>query len=172
GALHVVVAAEDIGATARYTDVAQRQLQDAVGTHVVVADMVLRAAHAPDQGAGPVFGHGLGNLVHFFPGDAGHVVHHLGRPLPDLLPHVLHAVDALADVLLVFPAVLEDVPQYPPDQRHVGAGAKAHVLIGMRGSAGEARIGHDHDGAVLLAAQDMLHRHRVRLGCVAADEKH
>ena len=48
-ALHVVVATEDVCATAGTTDVTQGQLQDAVGAGVVVAVGVLRATHAPDQ---------------------------------------------------------------------------------------------------------------------------
>ena len=42
GTLHIVVTAEDVGATARLAHIAQGQLQDAGGTHHGVADGVLR----------------------------------------------------------------------------------------------------------------------------------
>ena len=49
--LHIVVAAEDVRSATLATHVPERQLQDAVGTGVVVALGVLGAAHAPDDGA-------------------------------------------------------------------------------------------------------------------------
>ena len=70
GALHVVVAAEDVGAAAGDAHVAERQLQDAVGAHVGVADRVLRAAHAPDHGAGLVGGERLGDAAQLRAGHA------------------------------------------------------------------------------------------------------
>ena len=42
----------------------------------------------------------------------------------------------------------------------------------MGGGSREARVRHDHLGAVLLRPQDVLHRHRVRFSRVAADEEH
>ena len=77
------------------------------------------------------------------PGNAGDALDLLGRPLLDLLAHVIHAVDALRDELLVLPAVLEDVPEHAPDHRDVGAGPDAHIFGGMRGGAREARIDDD-----------------------------
>ena len=62
GALHVVVAAEDVGAAAADADVAQRQLQQARGAHDGVADGVLGLAHAPDDGARAVLRHDGGDL--------------------------------------------------------------------------------------------------------------
>src|SRR5690606_29927721 len=64
GALHVVVAAEDVGATAGTADVAQRQLQDARGAHHGVADTVLRLSHAPHHGARAVLVQRLGHAEH------------------------------------------------------------------------------------------------------------
>ena len=93
-------------------------------------------------------------------------------PLGDFRADVLHAEDALGDELLVLPAVLEDVPEHAPDQRHVGAGADAHVLVGVRRRAREARVDDDELAAVLLAAQDVLHRDGMRFGGIAADEEH
>jgi hypothetical protein len=93
--------------------------------------------------------------------------------LGDFGADLVHAVDALGDELLVLPAVLEDVPQDAPDHRDVGAGAEADVVGGMGRGAGEARVDDDDVGALLfLAGQDVLQRHRVRLGRVRAHEDH
>src|SRR5205814_873970 len=82
-------------------------------------------------------------------------------------------VDALLDELLVFPAVLEDVPDYPVDHWDVGPRAQPHVFGRMRRGAGHARVDHDHVGALcLLAFQQVLQRHRMRLGGVATHDDH
>jgi hypothetical protein len=52
---------------------------------------------------------------------------------------------------------------------NVGAGADAHVLVGLGRGAGEARVDHDHLAAVFLGVQHVQHGHRVRLGGVRAD---
>ena len=49
GALHVVMAAEDVGAGAGRADIAGQQQRDAARAHVGGADGVLGLAHAPDQ---------------------------------------------------------------------------------------------------------------------------
>jgi hypothetical protein len=104
---------------------------------------------------------------------AGHPLDLLRRPLLDLLADVVHAVDALPDELLVLPAVLENVPEQTIDHRNVRAGSQPHIFGGVRGSAGHARIDHDHVGAVeLLAGEQVLQRHRMRLGRVAAHDHH
>src|SRR5690606_15407490 len=109
--LHVVVAAEDVGAAARDTDVAECQLYDAGGTHHGVADGVLRLAHAPYQRRGPVLRHRFGRFIQRRLGHAAHTLHFRRRPgLQHFFAHLVHAVDARVDVFLVFPAVIEDVP--------------------------------------------------------------
>ena len=171
-ALHVVMTTEDVGAATGYTDIAECQLERAVGPGVVVADRVLGAAHAPDEGAGTVVGHRLGCRIHLvlrYPGDALDLVR---RPLGDLGHDLFHAVDALADVLLVFPAILEDVVHHAPDDRYVGARADAQEVVGMRSGAGETRVDHDHRCIVfLLGLEDVLQRYRVRLGRVGTNQQ-
>ena len=49
GALHVVVAAQDVGAHAGAADIAGHQQRDAACAHIGGADRVLGLAHAPDQ---------------------------------------------------------------------------------------------------------------------------
>jgi len=73
------------------------------------------------------------------------------------------------DVLLVLPAVLEDVVQDTEQERDVRSRTDADVLVGLGCRARETRVG-DHDlAAGLLRVQRMQHRHRVRLGGIRAD---
>jgi len=103
GPLHVVMAAENVGAAAGLAHVAQGQLEVAVGAGVVVADGVLDAAHAPDEGARTVFIHEFGGLVDQLFWYAGHPLHLLRGPVGDLLADLVHPVDALSDELLSLP---------------------------------------------------------------------
>ena len=166
-ALNVVVAAEDIGATAGRAHIAERQLQDAVGPGIVITVGVLGAAHAPDHSAGPVHGERTGDPLQLRARSAGHTLDLLRRPARNLVAHHVHAVDALADKILVFPAVLEDVPENAPDQRHVSARAETHILVGMGCRTREARITDDDLGAVLLLGlKNVQQCYRMRLGRV------
>ncbi len=94
-ALDVVMAAEDIGAAARHPDVAQGQLQDTEQPDGMAGDMMLGDAHAPDDGAGPVLRHGLGDLVDLVFRDAGDVFNLFGRPFFHFLADVVHGIDPL-----------------------------------------------------------------------------
>ena len=172
-ALHVGVAAEDVGAGAGRADVAGGEQRDAERAHVGGADRVLGRAHAPDQRRGLLGREHLGDALELRARHAGDALDLFRRPLLDLLADVVHAVDALLDEFLVFPAVLEDVPEHPVDHRNVGAGADAHILGGMRRGAGHARVDDDHVRPLhLLAFQHVLQRHRMRLGGIAAHDDH
>ena len=114
-ALDVVVAAENVGATAGHPDVAERQLQDARCAHHRVADRVLRLPHAPDDRRGPVFGHQRRDLQDACFRHTADLLDLVGRPLRHhFFADLVHAVDAVVDVLLVLPAVLEDVVEHAP----------------------------------------------------------
>ncbi len=171
-ALHVGVAAEDVGAHAGSADVAGGEQQNAARPHVGGADRMLGLPHCPDQ-AGRLLGcEHLGDALELRSRHAGNALHLFGRVFLDLLADVVHAVDALLDELLVFPAVLEDVPQHAPEHRNVGAGPQPHVLCGMRRRPRQARIGDDEVRPVeLLAFEQMLQRHRMRLGGIATEEE-
>ena len=172
-ALHVAMAAEDVGAVAEAADIAGGEQQDAERAHVGGADRVLGRAHAPDQRRRLLLGKGLGDPLELRLRNAGDALDLVGRPFLDLLADVVHAVDALLDELLVLPAVLEDVPEHPPDDRDVGAGADAHVVRRMRRSAGEPRLDDDEVRAVeLLALDQVLQRHRMRFRRIAAHDDH
>ena len=170
-ALHVAMPAEDVGPGTRRTDVAGRQQQVAIGAHVRRADRVLRAAHAPDEGRRLLRREGLGDPLEVRLRNAGDALD-LGRiVLLHLLADLVHSPDALADELLILPAVLEDVPHDPPDDGDVGARAHADVIRRVRRRPGEARIDDDDVRAVgLLARQDVLERDRMRLGRVRPHE--
>jgi hypothetical protein len=107
------------------------------------------------------------------PGHARDVLDLLGRPVLHFLADEIHPPHALADVFLVLPAVLEDVPQQAPNQGDVRAGAEADILSGMRGGSREARVADDERRVVLLLGlEQVLQRYGMRLGGVAADEEH
>ena len=72
--------------------------------------------------------------------------------------------------VLVLPAVLEDVPEHAPDQRNVGRRPDPYILGRVRRRAGEARIATIRCAAVDLLPAGVLHRDRMRLGRVRADE--
>ena len=169
-ALHVVVAAEDVGTAAGHADVAERELHQTRGAHHRIADGVLRLSVAPDDGARPVLGHDLGDVVAGRLVDAAGLLHigrgpfrhHLGTDL-------VHAVDPVVDVLLVFPAVVEDVIHDAEQERNIRSRADAHVFVGLGRRPRETRIDHDHLRAGFLGVQHVQHRHRMRLGRIRAD---
>ena len=168
-ALHVIVAAEDVGATAGDADVAEHQLQDTHGADVGVTDRVLRLAHTPDDGGRLILGHHLGNPQHFGLGNAGHVLDLVRGPFHDFFLDLVDAVHAGLQVLLVFPAVLEDMIEQAPDERDVGARADAAIHVGLGGGTGKARIDDGDLAAIFLGMQQVQHRHRVRLGSIRTD---
>ncbi len=172
-ALHVAVAAENVGAVAEAADIAGRQQQDAERAHVGGADGVLGRAHAPDQRRRLLLGEFFGHALELRLRHAGDALDFVRRPLLDLLADIVHAVDALLDELLVLPAVLEDVPEHAPDHRNVGAGTDAHEVGRVRGGAGEPRLDHDQVGAIeLLAFEQVLQRDRMRFRRIAAHDDH
>ena len=147
-ALHVGVAAEDVGAGAGRADIAGGEQQDAARAHVGRADRVLGRAHAQIRVDGFSVANILATRSSCAPGTPVTRSTSSGVPLLDLLADVVHAVDALFDELLVFPAVLEDVPEHSVDDRNVGAGTQPHIFRGMRGGAGQARIDDDEVRAI------------------------
>jgi len=62
-ALHIIMAAENIGPATGSTHIAQSQLQRTICTGVVIPVCVLCAAHTPDKGARTIIGHGLGHTL-------------------------------------------------------------------------------------------------------------
>ena len=171
-ALDVVVTAKDVRAAAGNTDVAERELKHTQCANVRASDRVLGDAHAPDDGTGTVLRERLGDELHLIVGNSGHLLDAVGCPLRRFLADLVHSVHAIRDVRLVLPAVVEDGSDDAPDQRNVGTGSDAYVVMGLCGGAREARIDDDHACALFLRVQDHLHRHRMRLGRVGAEELH
>src|ERR1019366_4996297 len=115
-------------------------------------------------------GHPLRHPVDLRFVDTAGFLHLVGGPFGEyFFAHLVHAVDAVMDVLRVFPAVLEDVMQEAEQERNVGARADAHVFVGLRRRSREARIDDDHLAAGFLGMQHVQHRYRVRFGRVRAD---
>src|SRR5205085_2179991 len=123
--LHVVVTAIDVRPAARDADIAERKLKDAGGSHDRIAGGVLGLSHRPDDGARFVLRHRLGDVTHLRFFHAGHALDLVGCPLRSFRAHLVHAEYTRADVLLVFPAVLEDVIEHAVNQGDVRSGADA-----------------------------------------------
>ncbi len=103
--------------------------------------------------------------------EAGYPFHFGRGPARHLFLHLVHTVDAGANELLVFPAVLEDVPEHAPDKGDVGARTQGEVHVRLGGGAGAARVDHQDLAAVaLFGQQDVLHGDRVGLRRVGADK--
>ena len=157
GALHVAVAAENVGAVAEAADIAGREQKRAARPHRGGAGRVLGLAHRPDQAGGPLLGHFLGDPLELSFRYAGDPLDLIGGVFLDLLAHLVHSIDTLRDELLVFPAILENVPEDAPDRRDIGAWTLTYIFGGMRGGAGQARIDDDKVRPVeLLAFQQVL----------------
>ena len=91
-------------------------------------------------------------------------------PLAHFLADFVHAVNALVDEFLIFPAVFEDVIEDAPDHRDVGARTQLDMLVGMGRRPREAGIDDDEGSVVLLLRlEDMQHRDRMRFRRVAAE---
>ena len=171
GALHVAMATENIGTAAKDADIAGREQQVAIGAHIGGAHRMLGAAHAPDEGRRTFLRKGLGDLAQLGTRHAGDALGFFRRPFGDFGAHEIHADNAALDEGLVFPAVLEDVPHHAPDHGNVRARADADKFRGVGRRAREARIEHDHIGAVdLLAGQHMLQRHGMGFGRIRPHE--
>ena len=164
------MAAENVGAAARFANVTQSQLQDAGGTHDGVTNGVLGLAHAPHHRAGATLVEHAGHFEHLGFFDTTGFFHLVWRPLgQDFFLDFVHAKDTVIDVLLVLPAILENVVQDAKHKSDVRAGSNAHIFVSLGCGAGETRIHHNHLATVLLGVQHVQHTHRVRLGGVGTN---
>ena len=172
-ALHVVMAAKDVGAGARLADVAGRQQQDAARADVGGAHRVLGLPHAPDQRRWLLRGKHLRYALELLAGHATDAFDLLRRPFVNFLTCLFEAIDTLLDEFLVFPAVLENVPQHSHQHRNIGSGPDADIVGGMGRGTGQARVDHNEIGVVeLLGFKQMLQRYRMRLGRVGTHDHH
>ena len=126
------------------------KLKHAVSARVVVAVGVLRATHAPDHSARTVVGHRARNALELRTRCAGDALDFLRCPLGHFFLNLVHAPNAGADELFVFPTVIKDVPQDTPDKRDVRAGTEADIFISMCRCACKARVAHNQRRVVLL----------------------
>ncbi len=171
GALHVAMAAEDVGAVTEAANVAGGQQENAACSHIRRADRELGLTHRPDQRRGLLLGEHLCNAFELSAGKTGHAFGFFRRPLGDLLADLIHAVDALRDEFLVLPAILKDMPEDAVDSRDVRSRAHADIFRRVRGRARQAGIDDNEVRPLqLLAFEQVLQRHRMRLGRIAAHD--
>ena len=171
--LHIAMAAEDIGARTIGTDIASGQQQNGEGAHIGRADSFLRGAHAPDQGRGLLGREHFRDLLQLRARHAGYALNLRRVPLGAFGADFIHAINALADEFLVFPAIGEDVVQHAPNDGDIRARADTHKFIRMCGGAGEARVNHNQIGAILfLARQHMLQADRMCFRRITAHDDH
>ncbi len=156
GALHVVMATENIGTGAGSSDVTREQQQYAACSHVGGADGVLGLTHAPDQRRRLLRREHLGDPFELCARNTRHPLDLFRIPFLHFLARIFKAVDALPDELLVFPAILDDVPHDPVQHGDVCAGAQAHIFRRVRGRARQSRINHHDVRLVDLGALDQM----------------
>ena len=139
GALHIGVAAKNVGAAAGVSDIAGGEQQDAAGTDIRGAGRELGLPHRPDQRRRLFLGEDFGDVLDLRFGQTGDALDLVGRPLRHLLADFVDAVDALAQEFLVLPAVLENVPEHPVDRRRYGCrDARGHIRSRAQRSASSA----------------------------------
>ncbi len=152
-------------------DIAGREQQDTAGADVRCSDRELGLTHGPDQCRRPILRKYFGDVLDLRFRQAGDALDLVGWPLRHLRADIIQAVDTLANEFLVLPAILENVPQHPVNGRNVGAGTHPHIFGRVRRRSRHPGIDDDHVGAVeLLALQNVLQRHRMRLGWIAAHD--
>ena len=172
-ALHVVVAAEDVGSATGPAHVAEGKLQHAVGAGVVVAVGVLGAAHAPDHGARAVLRHGAGHTAQSanlgtpvtFSTSSG--VHLATSSLIWSMPQTRWRMNSLSSQ--PFSKMCQRMPQTSatsvPGRNRTYSSAWAAVRV-KRGS-------QTMTGALFcfLRLHQVQKRHRMRFGRIAADQE-
>ena len=172
GALHIGMAAENIGAAAGMPDIAGREQQNAARADICRAGGELRLAHRPDQRGGLLVSEKFGDVLDLGFGQAGDALDLVRRPFRDFLADILDAVDALVNEFLVLPAILEDVPEHPVDRGDVDAGPYPDIFGRVRRRSRHARVDDDQVGAVeFLAFENVLQRNRMRFGGIAAHDQ-
>ncbi|MGY3122396.1 hypothetical protein ACVWXQ_006333 [Bradyrhizobium sp. S3.14.4] len=152
--------------------VAGGEQQQAAGADIGGAGGELGLPHRPDQGGRLLFGEQFGDVLDLRLRQAGHALDLLGRPLRNLLPDLIQAIDALSEEFLVLPAILENVPQHAVDRGDMRAGANPDIFGRVRSGPRHPGIDHDHVGAVeLLAFKNVLQRNRMGLGRIATHQQ-
>ena len=172
GTLDIGVAAENICSSAGMTDIAGGEQQDATCPHICSSGRKLRLAHRPDQRRRLLVGENFGDMLDLGFRQTGDALDLVRRPFRDFLADILDAIDPLLDKFLVFPTVLENVPEHPVDRRDVNSGPHPDIFGRVRRGSRHSRVDDNEIRAVeLLALQNVLQRNRMRLGGVAAHQQ-
>ena len=148
--LHIAMATENVGATARRAHVPQRELEYAIGASIVVTVGVLRATHTPDHRTRTVVGQCTSNAAQLAARCSGYALNFLGCPFRNFLTNLIHAPNAGTDKLFVLPTVFEDMPQNTPYERYVAPWPEPHIFVSVSGRSGKARIANYQRRVILL----------------------
>ena len=102
-------------------------------------------------------GENFGDMLDLRFGQTSDTLDLVRRPFRGFLADILDAIHALLDKFLVFPAILENVPEHPVDSRDVNSGPHSHIFGRVRRGSGHSRVDDDEIRAVeLLALQNVL----------------
>ena len=82
----------------------------------------------------------LGDAFELLARHAADALDFLRRVFLDFLADVVHAVDTLLDELLVFPAILEDVPEHSVNHGDVSAGTQPYIFGRVRTRSCHTRV--------------------------------
>src|SRR5258708_12307386 len=110
--LHIVVAAEDIGAVAEPADIAGDEHGDGARPDVCRPDGVLRLAHGPNQRRRLLLGKLFRDTLQLLAGNSAHPFDLVGRPLRHFLADLVVPIDTLADNLTFLPPFSTSVAQH------------------------------------------------------------
>src|ERR1700686_2634002 len=105
GALHIGVAAKDVGTGAGVSDIAGGEKQNAAGADIGRSGGELGLSHRPDQRRRLLLGEGFGDVLDLRFGQAGDALDLVRRPLRRMLADFVDAVDAMAQEFLVLPTI-------------------------------------------------------------------
>src|SRR5260370_8895625 len=96
---------------------------------------MLRLAHAPNQRCRLLLGKLFRNTFQLLAGDSAHPFDLVGRPLRNLLAHLVASALTLTAKFLVVPAVLKNVLQRAPSRRLISHRRDDHLMRSIPSSA-------------------------------------
>lgn len=104
-------------------------------------------------------------------GDAGDRRYPVGRVVGQQWGHSVESVGELGDELIVGCVGVDDEPQEPVEQGHVGARTHRQIEVGLRSGGGTARIDDDELRALLDPVHHPQEQDGMTVGHVGADHQ-
>ncbi len=170
GALHVVLPAQRMQASAGTADLAGDQRQRDETARIVGAVGVLRHAHAPEDDGRLRAREGARHLAQRVGGHAADRRHLLRREVLDVLGELRKTFRVGLHILLVVQAFGDDGVEHGVEHRHVGAVLELQHAPGVALQGLAARIHDDQLGAALGRLLEEGGGDRMVLGRVGADD--